>query len=91
MVNEIPQGTNGVRTAMRTLRDSSTNDGNDDIEMQHLLDQQGNHTGGKVALAKAGAKKPEGFFQRHMTSLDERLNVKMLMRAWTPRLDLSCG
>mmetsp|Transcript_1941 Transcript_1941/g.2742 ORF Transcript_1941/g.2742 Transcript_1941/m.2742 type:complete len:389 (-) Transcript_1941:86-1252(-) len=87
MVNEIPQGTNGVRTAMRTPRDSSTNDGNDDIEMQHLLDQQGNHTGGKVGLVKAGAKKPEGFFQRHMTSLDERLNVKMLMRAWKPRLE----
>jgi len=87
MINENPQGTNRVRTEMRILRDSSTIDGNDDIEMLHLLGQQGNHAGGKLVLIKAGAKKPEGFFQRHMISLDERFNVKMLMRAWRPRLE----
>lgn len=87
MVSENPQGTNGVRNAIRTPRDGSTNDGDDDIEMQHLLDQHGNHTGGKDVLIKAGAKKAEGYFQRHMLSLDERWNIKMLMRAWKPRLE----
>lgn len=56
---------------------------NDDIElMQHLVNDNNSTTKKKV-----NNNNQEGLFQRIMQSLDERCNVKMLMRLWGPRLE----
>lgn len=36
----------------------------------------------------AGAKKPEGVFNRLVRQLDERVSIKLMMRVWGPRLEI---
>jgi len=45
--------------------------------------EHGNRAGRQVAHVKAGAKKPDGLLQR----LNNRSNVKVMMRVWEPRLE----
>jgi len=75
-----------------TAAANSDDDNDDTIEMHHLLtsynDLEGNCAGGKPLHKMSGAKKPESLFQRLLRPLDERFNVKMLMRVWGPRLEL---
>lgn len=61
------------------------------IEMSNLVlphgdSEQGNHTVERAKLIKT--KREESVVQRLMQAVDERCNVKVIMRQWKPRLDL---
>jgi len=79
MSNTVPK--NHVAIAAAGTVASGTDNG-DDIEMHLLISENDD------LKQKSGAKKSdEGLLQRLILWLDERLNVKMLMRVWGPRLE----
>ena len=66
---------------------------NKQIEMQQLVGtyndlEQGKSASGQAVPLKAGAKAPPtSLFERLICQLNERQNVKLLMRLWGPRLE----
>lgn len=65
-------------------------DSDDAVEKKHLIDSYDNlEQGGAPAHLMSGVKKQEGFFRRLISVLDERCNVKMLMRKWKPYLEFA--
>ncbi len=79
-----------MSTCSSSVEDLDNTDNN--VEMQNLLGsyndlEQGNCASGQTAPLKAGPKKPEGPFQRFLCQLDQRKNMKALMRVWGPRLE----
>lgn len=97
MVNGNQQRTNEIRPTRTSRVDS---DDADATHVQHLLAayedddleqlEQGDDAAGQAALLGVSVtNKPKdlSLFQRLMLPLDERLNVKMLMRTWRPRLE----
>jgi len=75
-----------------STKTTTADSGDDIVEMRNLLNtdndlEQGNRTSGKAARVISSSKKMDGFLERLMLPIEERCNLKILVRIWGPRFE----